>query len=373
LYLGLTTRPWRIGFAGGLVGLAAVGALLLGGVGRSSSAAPSAPAAPAPPESAELYLDRGNDFLERGQWAAAVAAYADAVRLEPRLLAAHVGAAQALVFSHRYDEAIRWAEQAVALAPSDATARAVLALAHNWNGDTARALAEARRATILAPDLAVAHAYVAEAYADQFKLDEAQAAIDRALALDADDPEVARVSGYLLEARQQYLAAAEEYQRAIDLQPRWGHLYIALGHAFRVLRRYAEAEAAFIRATEVAPDDPRGEGGLGMTAFDQERYAEAVEHFERAVQIDPTYATGYGQLGVIAYQRRDYARAQPLFERAIELERNAVRNASYRHALGWIYLRSNQPAEARAQFTKALELNPALQGAREGLAALGQR
>ncbi len=76
---------------------------------------------------------------------------------------------------------------------------------------------------------------------------------------------------------------------------------------------------------------------------------------------------------MIYYQRRDYARAQPLFERAVELERNPARNASYRHALGWIYLANKQNPEAREQFTKALELNPGLQGARDGLAQLGDR
>jgi tetratricopeptide (TPR) repeat protein len=89
--------------------------------------------------------------------------------------------------------------------------------------------------------------------------------------------------------------------------------------------------------------------------------------------IDPTYPTGFGQLAVIYYQAHDYARAQPLFEQAIALEPNPLRNASYRHALGWIFLAGRHPAEAREQFTTALELNPALQGARDGLARLGMR
>jgi tetratricopeptide (TPR) repeat protein len=140
-----------------------------------------------------------------------------------------------------------------------------------------------------------------------------------------------------------------------------------------VLHRFEEARAAFARAGEVAPADPRPEGGLGMAAFDQEDYALAIGHFERAIEIDASYPTGHGQLGVIYYQRRDYVRAQPLFERAIELERNAARNASYRHALGWIYFHNKQEGPAREQFTKALELSPTLQGARDGLARLGGR
>jgi tetratricopeptide (TPR) repeat protein len=212
---------------------------------------------------------------------------------------------------------------------------------------------------------------VAEALVDQYKLPEATKALERARALAPDDPEVRRVGGYLLETQQDYAAAAEEYRAALAQRPHWAHLHVALGHALRVLQRNDEATAAFEQALAVAPADPRGEAGLGMVAFDQEEYALAIPHFERAIEIDPTYPTAYGQLGVIYYQGRDYVRAQPLFERAVELEPNPARNASYRHALGGIYLANHQNGEARGQFTKALELNPALQGARDGLARLG--
>lgn len=318
-------------------------------------------------------MERADELLLDGDWMGAVAAYNEAGRTEPDLVDAHVGAALTLVFSHRYDEAIERAEQAVALAPRSPDARTVLALALNWSGNSTRALAEAQRAVRADGGVAVAHAYVAEAQTDRYKLAEADAAIHRALDLAPGDPEVLRVYGYLLETRQDYAAALGAYERAIAARPRWAHLHLALGHALRVLRRFDEAATAFARAAEVSPGDPRAEGGLGMAAFDQEDYATAVGHFERAIEIDSSYPTGYGQLGVIYYHRRDYARAQPLFERAIELERNPARNASYRHALGWIYLASKQESQAREQFTKALELSPGLQGARDGLARLGGR
>ena len=176
-------------------------------------------------------------------------------------------------------------------------------------------------------------------------LAEAEAELRRAQALAPDDPEVLRVSGYLLESQQDYAAAVEQYEQAIEQRPRWAHLRVSLGHALRVLRRYDEAIASFVEGADLAPGDPRPEGGLGMVYFDQEDYPTAADHFQRAIEIDPTYPTGDGQLANIYYQRRDYAHAQPLFERAIELERDPTRNASYRHALGWIVL--VQPGECR--------------------------
>lgn len=363
----------------GAVGLALLlgisAAILFVAPGRRDAPAAELAATPGPagPQTAEEWLAAGVDLLNDGQWEPAAQALAEARRLQPDLLPAYVHGAEALVFWHHYDEARALAEEAVALAPRSSAARAALALAASWSGDSERALREAQRAVDYDPQNPRAHAYVAEAQADQYRLADAQAAIDRALALDAEDPEVVRVSGYLLETRQEYAAAAEEYARGIDIRPYWTHLHIALGHVLRVLKQYADAEAVFLYAAQIEPTNPRGVAGVGMVYFDQENYRAAIERFQEAIEIDPSYATGYGQLGVIYYQRRDYARAQPMLERAVQLERNPARLASYRHALGWIYFHAKQTDAAREQFTKALELSPNLQGARDGLALLARR
>ena len=57
-------------------------------------------------------------------------------------------------------------------------------------------------------------------------------------------------------------------------------------------------------------------------------------------------------------------------EEAVALEKDPVRNAEYRHALGWIYLNAKQYPKAKEEFTRALEENPDLQGAKDGLQVL---
>jgi tetratricopeptide (TPR) repeat protein len=65
--------------------------------------------------------------------------------------------------------------------------------------------------------------------------------------------------------------------------------------------------------------------------------------------------------------QKQYDKAQPDFEKAVELEKDPSRNAEYRHALGWIYVNAKQYPQAKEQFTRALEENPDLQGAKDGL------
>jgi Tfp pilus assembly protein PilF len=109
---------------------------------------------------------------------------------------------------------------------------------------------------------------------------------------------------------------------------------------------------------------------MGAAYYAMEEYDSAQSHLERALEIDPTYATGWGQLGWVFYVQKLYDRAQPSFEKAVSMEKDPVRNAEYRHALGWIYLNAKQYPQAKEQFTRALEENPELVGAKEGLQVL---
>jgi Tfp pilus assembly protein PilF len=68
--------------------------------------------------------------------------------------------------------------------------------------------------------------------------------------------------------------------------------------------------------------------------------------------------------------QKQYDKAQPNFEKAVDLEKDPSRNATYRHALGWTYVKTKQNVKAKVEFTKALEENPDLEGAKEGLQVL---
>ena len=109
----------------------------------------------------------------------------------------------------------------------------------------------------------------------------------------------------------------------------------------------------------------------GSVYYAQEEYVSAIKHYQRAASLDPRYATPQGQIGWIYYVQRQYLKAQPYLEQAAALETQPLRKAQYLHVLGWINLKAGNKSEARQDFTQALALDPSLQGARDGLQALG--
>lgn len=325
------------------------------------------PLPPRPVETAGPHVQRGDAAMAQGRWALAVEAYAEALRIDPRLATVLAREARALLYLNRYAQALERAERAVELEPRNVEAQTVHALALDFGGQAERAINVARRATELDPKSVEAQAVLAEALIDKYRLREAEEALDRADALERDHPATLRVRAYLLETKADYAGAVTLYMKAIEALPNRSYLYLSLGHALRALKRYDQALGAFTTAAELAPTDPRAQGGLGMVYYALEEYETALAHLQKAVQIDPRYANGHAQMGWAYYVQRDYEKALPAFQRAIELETDRGRVAQYRHALGWIYLNTGQKATARDQFAQALQLNPELQGARDGL------
>jgi tetratricopeptide (TPR) repeat protein len=327
-------------------------------------------AARSSPDTADALFARGEIAFDAGHWAEAAGAYQRAVALRGDFVPAHTRWARALLNEHRVSEAIDRAQQAVSYGPRDADARAVLAVAFDWSGQVDRAAVAGDEAVELDSTAPFALAALAEASADQYRLMEADELLQKALGLTPNEPELYRVQGSVREARADYAGAVESYRHAIDLAPDWSYLYVSLGHALRVQGQHDGALDAFGRAVELAPDDARAEGGRGMVYFAREDYDPAIASFQRALELDPVYPTAYAQLAWIRYARREYDQAEPLFNRAIELDHDPAHVAQYRHALGWIMLSERRNTEAREQFIRALELNPNLQGARDGLKAL---
>ncbi|MBV9356391.1 MAG: tetratricopeptide repeat protein [Chloroflexi bacterium] len=337
-----------------------------------ADAAPVAAGAPSPSAvPAATRLADADELLADGRWPAAATAFADLTRTDPDLAAAYAGWARALIFANKPAEAVEHAQKAVDLQPRVAEFQVVLALAQDWAGNSDRAITVAQEATELDGTLPLAFAYLAEAYADEYRLPEAEAALKQAQALNGGtEPEVLRVQGYLLETEQDYPSAIAVYQQAVAQAPSYSYLYISLGAALRAQKRYDEAIQAYQKAADLFPQDARAEGGIGAAYYVQEQYGPAEQHLDRAVSIDPTYATGWGSLGWLFYVQKAYDRAQPDFQKAIDLEKDPTRNAQYRHGLGWVDLNLKQYDQARQEFTRALELDPKLDGAHDGLAAL---
>jgi Tfp pilus assembly protein PilF len=90
----------------------------------------------------------------------------------------------------------------------------------------------------------------------------------------------------------------------------------------------------------------------------------AAARFKQAVDVDPRYAPGYGHLGWIYYSRREWAPAAEAFRRAID---EGATSVEYLYELGLSLVYQGDCAAGAPWLQKALEKDPSLEAARQGL------
>jgi len=136
--------------------------------------------------------------------------------------------------------------------------------------------------------------------------DGARAAADRAAALAPDDPEVlsARANvranvDYNLEG------ALSDLERALEATPASSDLWNDLGLLQGARDAEREAEAAFLRAIALDPEDPVARANYAILLLDMDRLAEADAQIEAAFAADPSFELGYLARGRAELQRGD--------------------------------------------------------------------
>jgi len=163
----------------------------------------------------------------------------------------------------------------------------------------------------------------------------------------------------LLRGRERFEESIEEYTEAVNLlkQPRKQHwsVYYARGIAHERADMWPEAEADFLRALELHPNQPLVLNYLGYSWVEQRhKLEEALEMIQSAVELRPGDGYIVDSLGWAYYQLGYYDVAVEHLERAVSL---TPEDPVINDHLGDAYWRVGRPIEARFQWRHALSLN----------------
>jgi len=282
--------------------------------------------APTPTRSAISYLYEADTLYMQGEITRTIAAYEQALQLEPNTVQALIPMAHLITLENHPLKAIQIALQATQLAPENAQAWGALCRAYDWEGNISAAIEACQRAIELDPNYAEGYAYLAEAYADVGRWDDANQTIQTALQLDADSVDVQRNYGYILELQGNYSGALTAYQNALAINPNLAYIHIAVGKNHRALGNYQAAVESFEQAIRLDPHSAEAHYELGWTYMIYlGEYKQAQTYLEQATSLDPQLGRAFGALAITYWSRRNYEAAIPSFERAIRLEYAAAR------------------------------------------------
>jgi tetratricopeptide (TPR) repeat protein len=166
--------------------------------------------------------------------------------------------------------------------------------------------------------------------------------------------------GQLLRIQQDFEGAARAYTAAIDrlpqVSPRHWSLFYARGIAYERSNQWNRAEADFLKALELQPEQPDVLNYLAYSwvekGINQDR---ALQMLERAVQLRPNSGHIIDSLGWALFKLGKFQDSVPLLERAVEL---MPEDPVLLDHLGDAYWRVGRTAEARFQWERSLRNKP---------------
>lgn len=120
-------------------------------------------------------------------------------------------------------------------------------------------------------------------------------------------------------ANARFEAAAENFRKALETDPKFPSAHRELGKVYISLRRNEEAEAELKRALEADPADQEDHYYLGGLLFQEGRLQEAEAHLQTARSVNPDYWGPYYYLGRIRLQQKKPTEAVELLDRAVKL------------------------------------------------------
>ena len=192
------------------------------------------------------------------------------------------------------------------------------------------------------------------------KPDQAIKRLKRLIAANPRDIDALTTLATIHRTAKRYDESAKLYTRAIaaisDDNARNWLIYYFRGIAYERAQQWAKAEADFLQALEIAPDEPQVLNYLGYSWIDRGLNLDrATDMIKKAVELRPTDGYIIDSLGWAYYKQGKYDDAVAQLERAITIKAD---DATINDHLGDAYWKVGRKLEATFQWSHARDLNP---------------
>ena len=171
-----------------------------------------------------------------------------------------------------------------------------------------------------------------------------------ALQSESNDPRILRGLGNIALMEARIDDAKTLLDQAVIIDAGDWRAWNSLGYAEDLRRDWTAAEAAYRKATDLAPGEAAPWNNLGMSLMQQNRFDDAVKAFQTALNVDPGLSVARTNLRVAMAIKGDYAGA---LADATDKERAVVLNN-----VGVAALRRGDREVARKMFRDALDASP---------------
>jgi putative PEP-CTERM system TPR-repeat lipoprotein len=302
---------------------------------------------------ARLFTLRGRAYLGQGNVDEAAKQLQLALAAQPTSPAALLGQAMLAFRQQQWDEARRWNDQALAVAPNSAEAwslqgdlerqageyskaeeaytKAIQNHLNNWQDFFKRALVrielknyEGAQKDVdilkrMAPHYGGNHYAQGRIHLDQRHLAEAQTAFEQALNSNGHDPEALYYLGLTHLAQNHFQQAGEYLSQLLSLQPQSDQVAKLLVQIYIRNSELAKAEAILKPVLQTTPHDPEAISLMGRIFMLRGDSKQGVEYLQRTVNLQPDTANTRLQLGLSLLEKGDQESGVKELQKAMAL------------------------------------------------------
>lgn len=295
--------------------------------------------------------------------------FREATTLDPDFALAYARLADVLRMNYSLTGDEKWldeaeinAEKAFRLNAKLAPVQVALGRVHFARGNLDLAFARLERAVAIDPNDPVANQVIADIYEKQGRFKDAETAFQKALSLDPENISTHDYYAHFLFYQGRFEDAASQWQTVVRLAPDHFAALVNLGSALNETGKISEAITVYQRAIELKPSY-MAYSNLGTAYSRAEQYQEAVDAYKKAIEIDDTDWLAWGNLAyVYSWMDTTDPLVNETFEHAIELAESARQEDlrdPYAHSdLALYYAKTDQSELSLQRLGTAVLLSP---------------
>ncbi len=194
---------------------------------------------------------------------------------------------------------------------------------------------------------------------DSFKL------LNKALALDEDDPEVHFLLAYEYLKKRNVPKALQHTIFSLREDEVFDEQLFGFSFLLEDNKQYEDGVAFYGKLTEEFPLLPGCWFGLGLSYSWNKEYEKAIEAYQYVLSIDEKTSTAYYNMGNCYYELSDYEHALSCYQQAYDMDKEDYNSLT---CIGDCYSAMHQSEKAIDYYRKTLSLNPTQSDALLGLA-----
>lgn len=276
-------------------------------------------------------LMQGQEYLQKGQYNEAIAAFRQALSLNPSHISAYSGLAAAYLSLKQFDEAVFYCDKGIAVDSEFPNIYGIRGQAKFFlrNYDEAENDLKKSIALLEKPSKYPANPslleYVKSLLNAVKQQREYESRPQKTTPMSQEESVEIKYLRHLDQAKNyiagaQYLQAIQECEKAIALNEKEDQAYLYLGQAYEAIGRYKEAQEAYQKAIVINANNAQAYYNLAILYSRRLRDNQtALEYLEKALGVDPEYAEAHHNLAILYASRNNVQKATGHYRKAIEL------------------------------------------------------